>query len=135
MRYTAFYVIRGNKDLDARVRSAAYEKFDFLLGPFLWANEQGGQMAYTLDDYTAGVKRAFLADLRCISLDEGVIERVLDGFRVGEDVFDRWWNIEAFRGLDGSVSDVIGELRRAGRIDVLDQIGMPIVGVVGGVCG
>lgn len=129
VRYTGFYVIRGNDRLVARVREREIEVLDLIVGPFLWSHEQGGVSAYTLQDHQGFVKRAFLAHLQCLALEPGVIERVIDELRIADEIFDLWWTMEAFQGLDESVSDVADQLRRAGRTDALEQIGLPGVGV------
>jgi len=128
MRYTASYIIRGKPELETRIRERQLDRLDYVVGPFLWTNEQGGRTAYDTDDYTAAVKRLFVAHLKHVALQPQDVDELFGDLPIGDAAFDRWWTTEVFQGIDESAPDVVEQLRRGGHLAALQQVGLPLVG-------
>lgn len=127
MRYDAFYIIRGSRDLHARVCDSGVKDLDYVMGPFLWSNPQGGRSAYSEADHLACVKRLFLAHLTHLLLPAGILEKLFSDFRLDVSFFDEWWNIEVFLGIDQAAPKVVEQLRAAGFTEALASVGAPLV--------
>ncbi len=127
MRYTAIYVVRGNALLESKLRDLGLERADFLLEPHVWTNEQGGRSIYAFDDYVSAIKRLFVAHVKLVVLEPSDAVAVFGDLAVSEHIFDRWWSIEAFQGVNTTGAEAIDDLRRLGHVAVLESVGPPLV--------
>jgi hypothetical protein len=113
MRYEAFYVIRPAAALKEYLQQADPDVATFLSRPLLWTKKEGGVTAWTDEEYLAQSKLLFLLNLWSDYVigageDESLktaLEEILDAPPFNESLFDRWWSIERFDGVDESFEE------------------------------
>jgi hypothetical protein len=113
MRYEAFYIIRPGAVLQEQLQQIDPDVAVFLNRPLLWTKKEGGITAWTEEDYLAQSKLLFLLDLwsdYVIGAGEDkalkiALEELLGAPPFNESVFDQWWTIERFEGVDGSFEE------------------------------
>lgn len=111
----AYYVIRGTVRLSTLLAKLGREDLAMLLGPYLWASRADQAAGLRRHEQTARVKKLFLARVTRLALDSREAAALFEEITLRESVFDRWWTIETFDGIDAWAADVLTELReRAG---------------------
>ena len=124
MRFTAGYVIRGKDALVAHLRATGKEDDPHdLVGPLYWTSGEGGRTVWGPSDYLAAMKRLFLSYVAQLS----DASDTLPGFALDVAAFDTWWTIEALGAPFETAEDLIEQLKRSRRRDLLEFVGAPLV--------
>jgi hypothetical protein len=114
MRFCTYYIIRPTERLRERLERCDPDVAVLLGEPVLWSKWEGGRTVWTPQDYEAQVKLLFLAHLRSEYLvGDGnkselrdLLEELLGKPPFDLRVFDRWWTLERFEGINESFEDV-----------------------------
>lgn len=123
MRYAAFYVIRPNEKLTARLAEMSTDYVERLSGATLWKYEQGGRAATGLDDYLHTVKCLFVANLKFNVSTESEYGQLFGRFPTSSEEFDKWWDVEVFQGYDEDVREVASNFTKGSALDELREVG------------
>lgn len=118
MRYEAFYVIRPAAALQEYLQQADPDMAAFLDRPLLWTKKEGGITVWTDEESLAQSKLLFLLNLWSeyvigAGADESLktlLEELLEAPPFDETLFDRWWTIDRFDGIDGSFEEAESHL-------------------------
>lgn len=86
--------------------------------PLMWSKKEGGRTAWTEEDYIAQVKLLFLLNLwseYVVHVGEDPIlklflEEIIGRPPFNQELFDRWWTVERYEGVDESFEDVVERL-------------------------
>jgi hypothetical protein len=115
MQYIAYYLIRPSKLLCEKLKQLDSDIAELLSEPILWSKKEGGRTVWNESDFITQVKLAFLVNLLS-TYRGGEIEILIDNllgkppFR--SDVFDKWWEVERFSGVDDSFEDIEMQMSR-----------------------
>ncbi len=114
MRYESLYIIRPAETLKRQLKQADPDIALLLERSYLWTKSEGGRTVWTEQDYAAQVKLLFLLKLWAdYVIDAGedkslreYLEDLLGGPPFSEELFDQWWMLERFDGVDESFEAV-----------------------------
>jgi hypothetical protein len=115
MQYIAYYLIRPSKLFCEKLKQLDSDIAELLSEPILWSKKEGGRTVWNESDFITQVKLAFLINLLS-TYRGGEIETLINSllgkppFR--SDVFDKWWEIERFSGIDDSFEDIEMQMNR-----------------------
>ena len=118
MKFEALYFIRPTLALRERLSSVEPDVAAFLSEARLWSKQEGGRTTWNDKDSEAQVKMLFLAKLWseyvCGATGEKVLQECLQDLLgappFDEQVFDRWWQVERFEGVEESFEAVQRQL-------------------------
>lgn len=115
MKTTAFFIIRPKPELALRVKDTDLEGTPFESESVLWACGLADRASWTRAEVEDGVILAFLFHLKADFLSAGEIELLGLGEKVKRDVFEQYWTLESYFGVDQAVENVV--VTGAGRSD------------------
>jgi hypothetical protein len=115
MQYIAYYLIRPSKLLCKKLKQLDPDIVELLSEPILWSKKEGGRTVWNESDFITQVKLAFLVNLLS-TYRGGEIEILIDNLLgkplFSSDVFDEWWEVERFSGVDDSFEDIEMQMNR-----------------------
>jgi hypothetical protein len=102
MLTTLIFVIRPKLALRERSVGTALEGSSFLTEPVVWTCETGDRVAWSKEEIIQGTKLIFVNHARTtfLSSDEW---QALASSLAEDDVFDAYWSMEVFFGIDERV--------------------------------
>jgi len=114
MRFESLYIIRPTEALKKRLEQIDPDVAQMLSEPRLWTKSEGGRTAWTDKDNRAQIKLLFLLRLWSdyvvgASADDRLkacLENMLGIPPFSEDLFDHWWEVERFDGVDECFEEV-----------------------------
>ena len=98
MKFYAYYVIKGKKELLEFLLSKVDEEFaSIFYDGEVFENSEGGRTAWASNEHTTRVKLLYLTYLRCEYLQTvKEYEYIFETDEISVALFDRWWTIERF---------------------------------------
>ena len=108
MRSPSYYIIRGKPQLKVALAHIDAELQHELMGPLLLENLEGGRTAHNARDYVDAVKILFITYAKHVLLKEYDRHGIDDDS--ADHVFDRYWDIERFDGVDYSTETMLSDL-------------------------
>ncbi len=116
MRFEAYYVVRPRPTLLARV--AGVRDAVLLIDPVLWSRGEGGRTASGPAEWTEDFKLTYLLGLQMDYLGQApeneqqrefqaLLQDLLGPAPWGVEVFDRWWTVERFDGVNEDADEIV----------------------------
>jgi hypothetical protein len=115
MQSLAYYLIHPSKLLCEKLKQYGSDIAELLSEPILESKKEGGRTFWNESDFITQVKLTFLVNLLSTYRGreiEALINSLLGKPPFRNNIFDKWWEVERFSGIDDSFENIEMQMSR-----------------------